>query len=170
MYDKFYFGADGYSIFCKGSQGHSVPIINGEFQKVGRNFKAENVLISREGIEYDFQGAYGIEKLENLHRKICFDENSGKTHLEDTYHFIETPTSVVERFVTEFEPKLGEGVVTIAPEGAEMSLYYDKNTWTVSVYVEHKSRGGANYECISYCIDFTPIKLEKEMNFALEIK
>ena len=170
VYDKFYFGADGYSIFCKGSQGHSVPIINGEFQKVGRNFKAENVLISREGIEYDFQGAYGIEKLENLHRKICFDENSGKTHLEDTYHFIETPTSVVERFVTEFKPKLGDGIVTIAPEGAEMSLYYDKDAWGVSVYVEHKSRGGANYESISYCIDFAPKKPQKEMKFVLDIR
>lgn len=170
VYDKFYFGANAYSIFCKGSQGHSVPIINGEYQKVGRNFKAENVLISREGIEYDFQGAYGIEKLENLHRKICFDENSGKTQLEDTYHFIETPTSVVERFVTEFEPKLGDGIITIAPEGTEMALYYDNKAWTVSVYTEHKSRGGANYESISYCVDFIPLKLEKEMSFALEIK
>ena len=66
--------------------------------------------------------------------------------------------------------KLGDGVVTIAPENAEMSLYYDKNTWNVSVYVEHKSRGGANYECISYCIDFSPIEPQNEMKFILDIR
>ena len=51
-----------------------------------------------------------------------------------------------------------------------MSLYYDKNAWTPSIYVEKKTRGGENYESISYAIDFIPAKLEKEMHFALEIK
>lgn len=171
VYDKFYFcGNEAYSIFCKGSQGHNVPIINGNYQKVGRKFAAENTEIRRGGIEYDFQAAYEIDTLEKLHRAISFDENSGRTHLEDTYRFTEAPTAIVERFVTEFEPKLGDGVVTIAPEGTEMSLYYDKALWTVSVYVEHKSRGGANYESISYCIDFAPKALEKELRFELEIK
>ena len=168
VYDKFYFAS--YSIFCRGSQGHSVPIINGEFQKVGREYAAENTVIHRGGIGYDFQGAYGIDTLENLHREIRFDENTGVTRLEDTYRFTEMPTSVVERFVTEFEPKLSDGVVTIAPDGAEMSLYYDKASWTVSVYVEHKSRGGVDYESISYCIDFAPKSLSKELKFELEIK
>ncbi len=170
VYDKFYFSEIRYSIFCAGSQGHNVPIINGETQKCGRKYAAENVSIDKNGMSYDFQAAYDVETLEKLHRDLRFDNRTGEVHIEDTYRFTEIPTSVTERYVTEFEPKLGDGVVTIAPENAEMSLYYDKNTWNVSVYVEHKSRGGANYECISYCIDFSPIEPQKEMKFVLDIR
>jgi hypothetical protein len=170
VYDKFYFSEIRYSIFCAGSQGHNVPIINGETQKCGRKYAAENVSIDKNGMSYDFQAAYDVETLEKLHRDLRFDNKTGEVHIEDTYRFTEIPTSVTERYVTEFEPKLGDGVVTIAPENAEMSLYYDKNTWNVSVYVEHKSRGGANYECISYCIDFSPIEPQKEMKFVLDIR
>ncbi len=170
VYDKFYFSDIRYSIFCAGSQGHNVPIINGKTQEVGRNHTAENVVMTRDGIRYDFQAAYDIPTLEKLHRDIVFDENSGKVSLNDVYRFTETPSAIVERFVTEFKPTFGDGVVTISADGAESSLYYDKDRWDATLYVEEKARGGANYKCIFYCIDFTPKSLQKELSFALEIK
>ncbi|MBP3591859.1 MAG: heparinase II/III family protein [Clostridia bacterium] len=170
VYDKFYFSDIRYSIFCAGSQGHNVPIINGKYQKTGRKFAAENTIIDQEGIRYDFQAAYDIPTLEKLHRDITFDKSSGAVALKDVYHFTETPSSIVERFVTEFEPTFSDGVVKIGPEGAEMSLYYDKNAWDPTLYVEQKARGGADYKCVFYCIDFSPKSLDKDLTFALEIK
>ena len=121
-------------------------------------------------MHYDFHHAYEVETLENLHRDLRFDEESGVTKITDTYRFSEAPNSLVERYVTLSEPKLGDGIVTIDTEGVVMTLYYDKTAWTPSIYVEKKTRGGANYECISYAIDFVPVNLKKEMSFSLEIK
>ncbi|MFX3636198.1 MAG: hypothetical protein ACE3L7_29425 [Candidatus Pristimantibacillus sp.] len=36
MYSAKYFGPERYSIWCNGSQGHSVPIIGGKYQSTGR--------------------------------------------------------------------------------------------------------------------------------------
>jgi hypothetical protein len=170
VYDKFYFSDIRYSIFCAGSQGHSVPIINGKTQEVGRNHQAENLVMTRGGICYDFQAAYDIPTLEKLNRDIAFNETDGTVSLKDKYRFAQVPDSVVERFVTEFEPKFSDGVVTISADGAVSSLYYDNNLWDATLYVEEKARGGADYKCVFYCIDFTPKKLSKELIFVLEIK
>ena len=170
VYDKFYFSGIRYSIFCAGSQGHNVPIINGKTQESGRNHTAENVVIERTGMHYDFHHAYEVETLDCLHRDLFFDEESGITKITDTYSFSEAPSALVERYVTLTEPKLGDGIITIDVDGVVMALHYDKSAWTPSVYVEKKTRGGENYESISYAIDFTPTKLEKAMSFSLEIK
>ena len=170
VYDKFYFSEIRYSIFCAGSQGHNVPIINGTTQEVGRNRTAENVIMAQNGLHYDFHAAYDIPTLQKLHRDIVFNETDGTVSLKDAYSFTQVPGSVVERFVTEFEPTFGNGVVTISAEGAESSLYYDKDMWDATLYIEEKARGGANYKCVFYCIDFAPKAMEKELRFELEIK
>ncbi len=170
IYDKTYFSAAGNLVFCKGSHGHNVPIINGKNQKYGRKHTAENVVIERGGIRYDFNAAYEISTLQKLHRDIRFNEITGEVDLTDVFGFAENPSSVIERYVTEFEPKIEDGFVTISAEGAESKLYFDKKLWDASIYVEHHALGGENHECIFYCIDFAPKSLEKELTFALKIK
>ncbi len=169
-YDKAYFGANGYSIFCKGSQGHNVPIINGEFQKTGRKYTAEDCVLEKNGLSYDFEKAYEEPTLEKLHRDLRFDEVSGIVTLADTFAFAERPTSVVERFVTEFEPKIEDGSVLIDGNGQKMSLYYDKGAWNIEIGIERKARGATQQDHVFYCIDFSPKALEKQLHFKLEIK
>ena len=170
VYDKFYFGENRYSIFCAGSQSHNVPIINGKTQKVGREFCAENTVIDQNGLHFDFQTAYGDPNLQRLHRDLVFDNESGTVMLEDDFTFSEIPTALTERFVTEFEPKIGEGSVLIDANGQSMELCFDASAFTPSVYVEHKSRGGENFESISYCIDFSPKHLSQNMHFSMVIR
>ncbi len=170
VYDKAYFGPDRYSIFCAGSQSHNVPIINGKTQNVGRNSSAENVVLREDGLSFDFPAAYGLETLSMLHRDLFFDEESGIVRLEDFYEFSDAPESVIERYVTEFEPKLFDGYITVEGNEQAMSLYYDKDAWTPSVSVELKSRGKSERDYVSYCIDFSPKDLRREMKFSLVIK
>src|SRR5699024_2563227 len=40
LYNDAYFGKERYSFLCNGSQGHSVPIVNGQLQEAGRSKKA----------------------------------------------------------------------------------------------------------------------------------
>ncbi len=170
-YDKAYFAAGRYEkIFCVGSQSHNVPIVNGQTQKSGRNSAAENVVITRSGMSYDFQAAYGLDTLSLLHRDLVFDEESGSVSITDTYDFSEMPEALTERFVTEFEPKFEEGSVTISEGGQSMTLYYDKELWSPSLLVERKARGNTEREHICYCIDFAPKALDKQMKFSLQIR
>ena len=168
-YDKFYFGPDRYSIFCAGSQGHNVPIINGKTQEVGRNSTAENVCIEKDGLAFDFGAAYSVSSLVRLHRDVRFDDASGAVCVKDDFSFSEAPTAVVERFVTEHEPQLFKGFVKIVADTEETNLHYDSTLWKVKLGVERKARGRTEKDHIFYLIDFEPISLDKELHFALQI-
>lgn len=169
-YDKAYFGPDRYSIFCAGSQSHNVPIINHKTQTGGRKFAAENVEMRDDGLSFDFEAAYEVDALQKLHRDLTFDGVNNTVTLRDSFSFTEDPQEVIERYVTEFEPKINDGYVTIDAEGQCMSLYYNKCKWSPSVCVERKSRGKTEKDHVSYCIDFRPVSLDKELAFSLEIK
>ena len=169
-YDKAYFGPERYSIFCAGSQSHNVPIVNGKLQGTGRNYTSENLVIHKNGISYDFQAAYHAPELTKLHRDVSFDNEAGVVTIQDSFEFSEMPESLIERFVTEYEPKFFDGFITIEENEQSMSLYYDKEAWTPSLYVEKRSRGNTEKDCISYCIDFSPNSYALELNFSLEIK
>jgi hypothetical protein len=169
-YDKTYFSAAGNLVFCKGSHGHNVPLINGKTQSYGRAYSSENTVIERSGLAYDFHKAYDEPTLEKLHRDIRFDDVSGAVTLKDSFFFSEAPSALVERFVTEFEPVIEDGNVLIDGKGEKMSLYYDKSSWNVEIGVERKARGATQADHVFYHIDFSPKSLDKNLKFELEIK
>ncbi|MEH7494065.1 heparinase II/III family protein [Neobacillus niacini] len=105
LYSKDYFSEKRYSYFCNGSQGHSVPIINEQFQLPG-SAKYANILDVSIGedadiFEMDIANAYEVETLQRLKRRFTWVKtNPPKLVLEDTYSFAEQPRSIVERFIT----------------------------------------------------------------------
>lgn len=105
LYSKDYFSEKRYSFFCNGSQGHSVPIINHQFQKAGAA-KYANILHFSIGeevdiFELDIANAYEVESLQGLRRRFTWIKtNSPKLVLEDSYSFAKQPGSIVERFIT----------------------------------------------------------------------
>jgi hypothetical protein len=105
LYSKDYFSEKRYSFFCNGSQGHSVPIVNHQFQKAGAAKSADilHVSIGEEVdiFEMDIANAYEVESLQGLRRRFTWAKtNKPKLILEDVYSFAEQPDSIVERFIT----------------------------------------------------------------------
>jgi hypothetical protein len=105
LYSKDYFNENRYSCFCNGSQGHSVPIIDHQFQTPG-SAKYANILHVSIGedvdiYEMDIANAYEVKSLQGVKRRFTWVKtNLPKLVLEDTYSFAERPRSIVERFIT----------------------------------------------------------------------
>ena len=59
-YTKEYFGPERYTILCNGSQGHSVPVVEGGVQKEGKDFKSGG--IKSGGFRRSGQFCYGYFK------------------------------------------------------------------------------------------------------------
>jgi hypothetical protein len=105
LYSDAYFGEDRYTIFCNGSQGHSVPIINKQFQAEGvsHNATITDVVIEQDIdiLEMNMANAYNIASLETLTRRFTLLKNKKpELILTDTFQFSENPESIVERFIT----------------------------------------------------------------------
>ncbi len=107
-YTRQYFSAERYNILNTSSRGHSVPIINGEYQVTGSKkstifAEAENKYV------FSMENGYSIPTLKQITRDV--DCRFDKAVLKDSYEFTEKPESVVERFVSYHVPETGEGYV-----------------------------------------------------------
>lgn len=111
-YTHDYFTEKRYDCLCTSSRGHSVPMIDGEYQHDGAEFSAD-VLKSSGGIfEADIAGAYAVKGLSKLVRKF-FIENDG-VRLNDRFVFNDDrPHEIKERFVSVIKPEVKNGKVTI---------------------------------------------------------
>lgn len=102
-YTRQYFSPERYTILCNGSQGHSVPIVGGELQKAGWQYRATDVSFREEAGEAvfsgDIAGAYGLDTLKSLRRTFRVRPAEGATTVTDVFAFSDAPLSVTERFV-----------------------------------------------------------------------
>jgi len=168
-YSKQYFRAERYTFPHCGSQGHSVPIIDGIYQSAGKEFVSKDVTVSNEGIKMDMAGAYKCEKLTSLIRDYKFDGENASVSLTDTYTFAEAPETLTERFLTRIVPTVSDGVVTLTSGELSVSLYFDANAFDVEVLPQdHKDHGGRPIRF--YYIDLKVKAIEKNMEFKFEIK
>lgn len=139
MYCEAYFNYERYSFLCNGSQGHSVPIINKQFQKEGgsRHASVINVYTSLEEdvLEIDIAGAYEVGSLEKLIRKFIWKKQPlPELILSDSYHFTARPSSIVERFITPVM-KITEEPSGVVLEGAEkIRICFDRNHLDVLIH------------------------------------
>lgn len=104
LYNAAYFGAERYSFLCNGSHGHSVPIINNQYQQEGRSSKASIHNVSLEegqvNLLIDMTDAYPIESLRKLTREFTWEKTTTPTlTLVDTYTFFDQPISIIERLI-----------------------------------------------------------------------
>ncbi|PMC38045.1 hypothetical protein CJ195_10680 [Bacillus sp. UMB0899] len=138
MYCEGYFNQERYTFLCNGSQGHSVPIINHQFQSEGASCHASaiNFVTSQEEdvLEMDLAGAYEVGNLERLSRKFIWKKkNIPEMILSDTYSFTERPTSIVERFVTPVM-KVTEESDGVVLEGTEkMKILFDRDKLDLTI-------------------------------------
>lgn len=131
LYNKDYFGNKRYTFLCNGSQGHSVPSINGQGQTEGAESLAsiKNVLLEDriEVFELELAKAYRVEELQSLIRKFTWTKESMPALvLEDCYSFKKKPESIVERLITPVL-KLTENDEGLILEGmARLKVQYNR--------------------------------------------
>lgn len=101
-YTKEYFGAGRYDILCNSSMGHSVPVINGELQKAGKQYKASEFVSDGKGTtKIEFAGAYPEGILQRLIRKTAFSLEDGKLLVQDFFDGVEEGATLTEQLVTQ---------------------------------------------------------------------
>jgi hypothetical protein len=125
-YTRQYFGAERYEFLCTSSRGHSVPIIEGQYQRPGPEYAARmrdfQTTAEEDKLVMDIAKAYGDPNLKSLQRKFVFKKNNSiHLILKDEYEFERIPAVLTERFVTFYQPQiLSEGKVRI--QGTKSSI------------------------------------------------
>jgi hypothetical protein len=123
-----------YKFFAASSESHNVPVINGKYQKEGKQYASKDVVITEDGFTMDIAGAYDAPELQSLVRDLKFDHKTGEICIKDKYSFAETPSSVIEHLLSTVEPIVKDGEIIIENEGESAKILFDKEQCTINVY------------------------------------
>ena len=109
-YTRDYFGDGRYGILCCSSLGHSLPVIDGQGQKAGKQHRADVFSVVRHGISdgkreeaaeitIDMTSAYDMPYITNVTRKVVFGLKEGRLTVPDTVTS-DKPADVKTRIVS----------------------------------------------------------------------
>ena len=161
-YTRQYFDPElRYTHVLTSSRGHSVPIIDGNYQVIGKE-KCTVTAASENEYAFDMQQAYQLDNLKRLNRSFVCKEASFT--LTDTYSFESAPQCVTERFISLEEPKLVGGKVKVG----ESYLVFDPEVFELSFSSENGRRGGKDIP-----VYFTDLKIKnpaKEMQVSVRFE
>ncbi len=155
-YTRQYFSNERYTIFEPSSRSHNVPIIDGEYQKFGREYAARDFKYEDGILSFDIAGAYGLTDGETIKRSFAFGDDF--LQLTDSFELREG-RKFIDRLVTKIAPKLDTGgALTVG--GAK--ICYDRTAFKVSISselatVERKEDDGNIVRDLVYLIDFEPL-------------
>ena len=108
-YTRQYFQEEHrYNYFNPSSRSHSVPILFGNYQKTGGQYRANGTVYDGKSMTFDFASAYDIPEVKGLQRTFIPDENGVTITDEITYAEGVTPKKgdFTERFALLAEPKV----------------------------------------------------------------
>lgn len=129
-YTRQYFSDERYSFLVCGSQGHSVPMIDGCTQRAGKDACAKDVRLTESGISMELASAYQMEALYSLKRSLVFDST---VTLTDEFVFTGGEHAITERFVTYADAQTEDGCVRLVLNGQKMRLRYDAERFSVRI-------------------------------------
>lgn len=105
-----------YNFLHTSSRGHSVPIVDGQYQKPGREYCAKDALWDGSVFSMELADAYRVEGLQSLKRSFRVTDSG--VILTDR---IESTTPVTERFISQELPALEPGILRWAD--TEMTFF-----------------------------------------------
>ena len=153
-----------YTLFVNGSQGHSVPIINGKNQLAGSTYKAANVCAGENFFSLDIEGAYEKGAIEKLNRH--FEITNSSVILTDTFKLTSETDSICERFISLIEPQICDGFVSLG----DTKICFEKGKYEVTLSSEtYDTRMNADGLKTAYIIDFKLLKQENKTVFEIII-
>ena len=122
-YTKTYFMKEvRYSFLNTGSQGHSLPIINGCRQESGAVYATDAFEKTDGGIRISFAGAYGTEAgLKSLVRDLSLDQKG--VLIKDSFAFNQKGNDVTERIITKLDAEvLDTNKVSLSKNGKTIGM------------------------------------------------
>ena len=146
-----------YTFVQNSSRGHSVPIINGEYQQVGERFRSKNAKVSDTGFELNLECAYNPGIIEGINRRFTIDDN--KVIMTDTFDFSPKTESVTERFVSKIKPEICDGYIDFGIA----RIVYDKERYVPSVSIETFVAHNNKDIVTVYLTDFAPASKEEKI-------
>lgn len=134
LYTRQYFGPQRYEHIHNSSEGHSVPIIDGQAQQPGEQYHARVLHYAADDhgttFELDLTHAYAIEQLERYTRRFVwsFDESQQQATLtiHDQFDFGRAPGALEEIFISLHPPELATGHVVWNGTGGSVTLTFDQ--------------------------------------------
>ena len=118
-YTGEYFGSGRYDILCNSSEGHNIPIMNGEFQKAGAQYRTSFFEADGNGAtRLECSMAYGEEVVSRFIREARFSLEDGKLSIQDCFDVPESAKKkeawcLTENLVTQGEITVCGNTVTI---------------------------------------------------------
>lgn len=161
-YTKDYFSEKRYNIFCNRSISHNVPLINGQEQRSGKNYKASRFDSNGDGETIiEFASAYEEGLIDKLERVIHHDLEEGKVVIEDRFYASSNTIKITENFVCGFRPDICENRITISGPNASINLIIEDYT-SLGVSIDIKEEKHSNHEGVEEVI--YRIQIDIEMN------
>ncbi len=143
-YTRQYFASERYTILECSSRGHNVPMINGAYQKTGKEYASKDTKLENGVFSTDIAGAYGIAELRSIKRSFSFTDDA--VTLTDKVDYIGTG-SVVERLIVNIEPKVEGNTIIID----DVTVTFDPAQCDLVINSEPRTNGSE----ICYELDFT---------------
>lgn len=168
-YDKNYFSGGRYALTHCGSQGHSVPIVDGALQRAGAQFKAVDFSVDDTGVSMDIAPAYGDEAIKSIRRELRFDSANGAITLRDSFKLAGVPGSVIERFISRNAPQAVEGGVIMGNDKESMTLRMTSGKGNVNIHkTVEKDHIGRPFDVWYVDIELEELSDELSVSFVLE--
>ena len=142
-YTAGYFSDGRYNIFCNRSMGHSVPLINGNEQKTGGEYKACGFFSDGNMARADISGAYGIDALKECVRTVrCW---GNQAEIEDKFT-LDSETEITERFITRHSAVIENNEVKIIADGKLLGRLVTDNVHEIEIktYTHHEHDGSVS--------------------------
>jgi hypothetical protein len=140
LYVRDYFHGDRYSFLHAGSQGHNVPVVNGQFQAGGMHYAAKVLRYEPHpnglDFELDLTGAYPeAAGLMSFRRKFGWqvENNTGRLELIDIFRFEDAPGSLEEIFISLHQPEVQPNQVVWRGSNGTATLSFDQNEFAPTV-------------------------------------
>lgn len=177
LYTREYFGPERYSLLHNSSEGHSVPLVDGQPQLAGKAHAAELLFCEWEEdrlrIGWELAKAYDNSKLSSFRREFvwhwqtgnasvpsesnetyetseaCDSDPSAVLELTDRFDCRQTPVQVLQQFVSLHRPRLENGHFVWRGKKGEVTLHYDSEAFIAEVLAD-KVQDFAGREQIVY--------------------
>jgi hypothetical protein len=129
-YTRQYFGPERYDYLVNSSRGHSVPVVNGFVQPVGRDASAGVIEhthgAERDVLSLDMTAAYPVEAgLVSLRRDVVLDRAAHTVVLTDTFAFGVDTLSFESVLITLNEIEQASGFVVVRGERHALRIGFD---------------------------------------------
>lgn len=123
-YTRDYFAPESrYGILCNRSLGHSVPVVNGQEQRAGEEYRSERFVRNGDGsVQLVFGAAYGRQYVRMLDRRLKFDAGNRRLWVEDMAEGLGPEGVFEENLVTQLKPRIEEGRIWLRGEKGDLEI------------------------------------------------